>query len=1394
MGTQGTGRKRSTKKERTTAEDDALDLIAREAEARLAAKRAARAEAREIRMKELERQQKEIFQVQKKYYDLNPKPDDVADRKWGDIEQWMEDSERYSRSSRMRTLSDDDERMSVGSRSSVRSSSSHKKSKKKKKHKHKDRDRNGYDDDDDDDYSVLSSRSSRLSEDSRLSHASRLDLQPASYASSDLYGLNGLSSSRHAGSTLNGYQLYRSTTQFSQQLCYGSSLYDDGLGSRRVTGSSSHPLEYTNYVSSSSRASSRASSARASPVENCGSVASFLRSTASSGVLPRDLDDVTIPDFSDVDDKEYLEKGSRAASALTAATLSSVGGTSSRRGSGETAGTVDADTSIREIKEALAEVEEKYRKAMVSNAQLDNEKTNLIYQVDTLKDSLMELEELLSESRREFEEKVKECEREKYGHSVLQFQFNELKETLKQSEELLNKHGIVLGPDLTVNGDIGEAEVDGLPSGDAAPTPAQVSQTSPVEGKSMLGNAEENQLRSSIKEEVQQEQHQESWTEESKQNNLSSDALCSLAGVSSLKTSSETPSTKSESKNQQITSPTDANTEESKDLNIGPVREAKDKIICSPELEEIVRAEENIPEKETLGSDLKEINNPYVEEENKSADDTEAVQAQEDRKEAVEESDLKNKLMDHQQNAKGSLNESAPAPSNAESQQEMENVCEEENSETEELASKTLSKSQDATTSGKKKKRKRRGKKKGSTQEDKSQQKDEVQKEDKARIDVELDKGGNGSTKQCKVDSANKGLKDQKLGQSKTEQTAETQQATEPKMDHTDQTLETRTLEGTEEVSLTETQAHTHSPQETRTRPLKNEQDDKELAESKGIDRVQSAVRDQCPETISTHDFCESPEASSINQAGNEQQEQEREGLTEAETVDSTGCKDDETTMTNDQSLKPETVEEVEVAAATETSVHAERTVITPCGVSKDEQDEEQNVKRDTVETLEDSLSMSSLFVSSEMIGSGASPDKESPSSLNTCNNGEAEPGRAEIKPACITSNTETKPVTNSTESTDRKCRDPSSGDAPADELEFTHSQTVGLEGSELPLESSVAISDSARECEEAAETVKEQEMKIEQEWCLYSHDDRNPEIEDRMEKRPEDAACHRCNAEEEEEAVAEIESQTASDESNVWSSPETDGLIAANPTDSPREEAHLEQESSLVIESQQKNCRNDGDCETTWPLNELLHSTDSSQPIEQDGDGGCCEDEEGQSFDFDDMDVETAVASHVSRDLDQEEAEDAVEVVADESHSVVSVSGRSYSEPDENTQEKPVKARDEKHEAEVGPQEKNLHDLTEGITNSLPQETKPEKKENVADEEGKVINDVNAQNMKQAASVSADEASDAIRHEMQKDALVLPKSDDQGEVSRELLQAGKDGKKSSKKGKGKSKEECKMS
>ncbi|XP_065606974.1 leucine-rich repeat flightless-interacting protein 1 isoform X22 [Cyrtonyx montezumae] len=374
MGTQGACRKRLPNRERLTAEDDALNQIAREAEARLAAKRAARAEAREIRMKELERQQKEIYQVQKKYYGL--------DTKWGDIEQWMEDSERYSRRARRNaSASDEDERMSVGSRGSLRSHLDYASTypvagleNERTKWKNYSKATNGYEED------VYGSSQSRKS--SRASYYPDLGLHNSGFAS---------------------------TSQPSSHNGNWASVYDESVcsGSRRYSASSSRaPSEYSCYLSSGSRASSRASSARASPV----------------------IEERPEKDF---------EKGARTVSSLSAATLASLGGTSSRRGSVETSISADTETSIREIKDSLAEVEEKYKKAMVSNAQLDNEKTNFMYQVDTLKDALLELEEQLAESRRQYEEKSKEFEREKHAHSILQFQFKEIKEALKQREEML---------------------------------------------------------------------------------------------------------------------------------------------------------------------------------------------------------------------------------------------------------------------------------------------------------------------------------------------------------------------------------------------------------------------------------------------------------------------------------------------------------------------------------------------------------------------------------------------------------------------------------------------------------------------------------------------------------------------------------------------------------------------------------------------------------------------------------------------------------------------------------------------------------------------------------------------------------------------------------------------
>ncbi|XP_063569227.1 leucine-rich repeat flightless-interacting protein 1 isoform X15 [Pongo abelii] len=335
------------------------------AEARLAAKRAARAEAREIRMKELERQQKE------------------------------EDSERYSRRSRRNTsASDEDERMSVGSRGSLRT--------------------NGYD--------------------------------------GELYGSQSLNRRSGRNSSYSGGSRFSTLSSSGEEKLglSGSSLGLPGGGLAPTPLSAPNgnwPSEYSSHLNSSSRASSRASSARASPV------------------------------VEERPEKDFTEKGSRSMPGLSAATLASLGGTSSRRGSGDTSISIDTEASIREIKElnelkdqiqdvegkymqglkemkdSLAEVEEKYKKAMVSNAQLDNEKTNFMYQVDTLKDMLLELEEQLAESRRQYEEKNKEFEREKHAHSILQFQFAEVKEALKQREEMLEKHGIILNSEIATNGE-----------------------------------------------------------------------------------------------------------------------------------------------------------------------------------------------------------------------------------------------------------------------------------------------------------------------------------------------------------------------------------------------------------------------------------------------------------------------------------------------------------------------------------------------------------------------------------------------------------------------------------------------------------------------------------------------------------------------------------------------------------------------------------------------------------------------------------------------------------------------------------------------------------------------------------------------------------------------------
>ncbi|XP_048152291.1 leucine-rich repeat flightless-interacting protein 2 isoform X3 [Corvus hawaiiensis] len=433
MGTPGSGRKRTPVKDRFSAEDEALSNIAREAEARLAAKRAARAEARDIRMRELERQQKEFSQHS-------------YDRKWAHVQKWMEDAERAR-------------------------------------------------------YSHQSSRHSHLSSlDVSASHRSRANTSKRRDLVSEIYYDQRNYSSLGYSKLVPSYHIR------------SSSLHSDPAAPTR----SYRPSEYS-Y-------SSRASSVRSSPVssdfsDQSETAADYFSRSSRRGSIVSDADDSQVlTSLEEKSEKSHSEIFSRPSSrnSVSATPLS---GNSSRRGSGDASSLVDPDASLselrdiydlkdqihdvegrymqglKELKDSLAEVEEKYKKAMVSNAQLDNEKNNLVYQVDTLKDVIEEKEEQIAEFYRETEEKSKELERQKHTCSVLQHKLDEFKEGLRQRDELIEalerqkdyfdciknerdelreeladlketmkrgqKHGLVIIPDGTPNGDVNHESVVG---------------------------------------------------------------------------------------------------------------------------------------------------------------------------------------------------------------------------------------------------------------------------------------------------------------------------------------------------------------------------------------------------------------------------------------------------------------------------------------------------------------------------------------------------------------------------------------------------------------------------------------------------------------------------------------------------------------------------------------------------------------------------------------------------------------------------------------------------------------------------------------------------------------------------------------------------------------------
>lgn len=125
-------------------------------------------------------------------------------------------------------------------------------------------------------------------------------------------------------------------------------------------------------------------------------------------------------------------------------------------------GPVVSEKVLKSIQESLKETEEKYRKAMVSIAQLDNEKQALLYQVDCLKDRLVEEEEISCEVKAEFKEKTKESNKLQKTIKGHEEEIQRLKEAIEFRDNFLAERGLSLYEEQELKEDDGESNTVSL--------------------------------------------------------------------------------------------------------------------------------------------------------------------------------------------------------------------------------------------------------------------------------------------------------------------------------------------------------------------------------------------------------------------------------------------------------------------------------------------------------------------------------------------------------------------------------------------------------------------------------------------------------------------------------------------------------------------------------------------------------------------------------------------------------------------------------------------------------------------------------------------------------------------------------------------------------------------
>ncbi|KAL4222830.1 LRRFIP [Mactra antiquata] len=146
--------------------------------------------------------------------------------------------------------------------------------------------------------------------------------------------------------------------------------------------------------------------------------------------------------------KEEEEKQKGLSKAPDLSSLSGYSG--SRRGSDDSTGSDISSSSrdpkdqVRVVKNKLRDLEEKYKAAMVTNAQLDNIKTSHVFQLELLKEQIEEQEEAMIEVQREYKEKSRVYDLLKRDFDALKLETEVLRQQIDMKDKLIKESGLVI--------------------------------------------------------------------------------------------------------------------------------------------------------------------------------------------------------------------------------------------------------------------------------------------------------------------------------------------------------------------------------------------------------------------------------------------------------------------------------------------------------------------------------------------------------------------------------------------------------------------------------------------------------------------------------------------------------------------------------------------------------------------------------------------------------------------------------------------------------------------------------------------------------------------------------------------------------------------------------------